>query len=96
VLCGSDQIARGAIDALREAGRDVPGDVAVIGHDNWEILATGARPELTSVDMNLEELGRLAARRLAEAIDGHGRHGRGGVETIGCRVVPRGSTAPVG
>ncbi|WP_448058414.1 LacI family DNA-binding transcriptional regulator [Cellulomonas hominis] len=92
ILCGSDQIARGVLDALREGGRDVPSDVAVMGHDNWEILATGARPELTSVDMNLEELGRRAAHRLFEAIEGRAEPG---IETIASRVVPRSSTAPV-
>jgi LacI family transcriptional regulator len=57
------------------------------------VLATGARPQLTSVDMNLEELGRAAARALFEAIDDE--HGRG-VHTVQCRVVVRGSTASAG
>ena len=90
ILCGSDQIARGCLDALREAGREVPRDVAVMGHDNWEILASNARPPLTSVDMNLEELGRRAAARLFEAMEGTPAHG---VETIACRLALRSSTA---
>ncbi|HLU28895.1 MAG TPA: LacI family DNA-binding transcriptional regulator, partial [Glycomyces sp.] len=52
IVCGSDQIARGVLDTLRDLGRDVPRDVAVVSFDNWEILATGARPQLTSVDMS--------------------------------------------
>jgi LacI family transcriptional regulator len=92
MICGSDQIARGAMDALREIDRDIPDDVAVIGHDNWEILATNARPTLTSIDMNLQELGRRAAARLFEAIDGHPSHG---IEKLSCRLVPRGSTTPI-
>ena len=60
MFCGNDQIARGAIDALRERGIAVPGDVAVVGFDNWDVMATAARPPLTSVDMNLEQLGREA------------------------------------
>jgi LacI family transcriptional regulator len=35
VLCGSDQIARGLLDGLREAGRKVPNDIGVLGFDNW-------------------------------------------------------------
>lgn len=89
ILCGNDQIGRGAIDALRELGRRVPDDVAVMGHDNWKILATGSRPPLTSVDMNLEELGRRAALRLSEAMDGRVT---AGTEKVACRVVVRGST----
>ncbi|THV22863.1 LacI family DNA-binding transcriptional regulator [Glycomyces paridis] len=91
VLCGSDQVARGVLDTLRERGRRVPEDVAVMGFDNWEVMTTGARPRLTSVDMNLEELGRAAARTLFEALDAD--HAKG-TRTVQCRVVVRGSTAP--
>ncbi|QHT58375.1 LacI family transcriptional regulator [Cellulomonas sp. H30R-01] len=91
IISGSDQIARGVLDALREAGRRVPEDVAVTGHDNWEILALNARPQLTSIDMNLEELGRRAAALLFDAIEGNPHHG---TEVIPSRLVPRGSTGP--
>ena len=90
IVAGSDQIARGVIDALRDLGRRVPDDVAVIGYDNWQVLATNSRPELTSIDNNLEELGRLAARRLFDAIDG--RTLEGGTERLPVRLVIRGST----
>ena len=91
-FCASDQIARGALEALRELGRDVPRDVSVIGFDNWEVLATNARPELTSIDMNLEKIGAVAAQHLFKAIEG--KHG-GGTQALPCRVVTRESTAPV-
>ena len=58
LFCGNDQIARGAIDALRERAIAVPDSVAVVGFDNWEIVAAATRPSLTSVDMNLVDLGR--------------------------------------
>jgi LacI family transcriptional regulator len=70
VICGSDQIARGAADALREAGRRVPADVALTGFDNWDVMTLASRPPLTSVDMDLEGLGRAAASLLLDAIDG--------------------------
>lgn len=31
ILCGSDQIARGVLDALRDMGKNVPADIAVVG-----------------------------------------------------------------
>lgn len=93
IFAGSDQIARGVLDALHEAGKDVPRDIAVIGYDNWEVLALNARPELTSIDINLERLGRLAAQRLSAAIAGEPHHG---VEVVPCRLVARASTAPIG
>ena len=80
------------LDALHEAGRDVPTDVAVIGFDSWEVLAAGARPPLSSVDINPEQLGRVAAKRLLAAIDGSLSSG---TEVLPCRVVPRGSTTPL-
>jgi LacI family transcriptional regulator len=90
ILCGSDQIARGVMDALRDRGARVPDDVAVMGFDNWDPMVSGARPGLTSVDMNFETLGRRAAQALSEAIGGTPRHG---VETTPCRVMVRGSTS---
>ncbi len=93
IFCGSDHVARGVLDAVRERGRDVPRDVAVMGFDNWEILSVDARPPLTSVDMNLEEMGRAAARALFAALDGSPRSG---LEALPCRIVIRGSTAPLG
>jgi LacI family transcriptional regulator len=91
IVAGSDQIARGILDALHDRQIGIPEDIAVIGFDNWAVLATNSRPQLTSVDLRLEELGRLAAQRLFEAMDGDVRHG---IETLQCRVVTRGSTTP--
>lgn len=69
VVCGSDQIAAGFVEAVRERGRRVPDDIAVVGYDNWEVLSTETRPPLTTSDMNLEVLGRTAAQHLFAAID---------------------------
>ncbi|GGH27833.1 LacI family transcriptional regulator [Alsobacter metallidurans] len=69
VFCGNDQIARGVIDALRERGVDVPRDVSVVGFDNWEIVAKETRPPLTTIDMNLKELGRQAGLALVRMVN---------------------------
>jgi len=90
IVCGSDQIARGVLDTLRDLGRDVPTDVAVIGFDNWEILSTNSRPELTTIDANLQQLGRAAAQRIFGALDK--APASGGVEHLPVRLVIRGST----
>jgi LacI family transcriptional regulator len=77
IYCGSDLIARGVTEALTEAGVSVPDDVAVVGTDNWALIARAARPPLTTVDMRLSEVGRRAAHFLIAAIDGQrisGRH----------------------
>lgn len=90
VFCGSDQIARGVAEALRTHGRRVPQDVALVGFDNWDVMTDACQPPLTSIDMNLEGLGRTAAEMLLAAIDGShapGHHVRP------CHLVVRASTA---
>ena len=89
IFCGSDQIARGVADTLRAAGRTIPGDVALVGFDNWEPMALGAQPPLTSVDMRLEEVGRVAAGLLLAAIAGEPAHG---TRTVPSRLVVRESS----
>jgi LacI family transcriptional regulator len=89
IFCGSDQIARGVADTLRAAGRAIPDDVALVGYDNWEPMALGAQPPLTSIDMRLEEVGRVAAGLLLAAIAGEPAHG---TRTVPCRLVVRQSS----
>ena len=89
VFCGSDQIARGVADTLRAAGRAIPDDVALVGYDNWEPMALGAQPPLTSIDMCLEEVGRVAAGLLLAAIAGEPACG---TRTVPCRLVVRRSS----
>src|SRR3984957_8584562 len=88
LFCGNDQIARGAVDALREMGLAVPDDVAVVGFDNWGVMAEAARPALTSVDMNLEALGREAGASLMEMMGGRALKG---VRRLPCSLVVRDS-----
>jgi LacI family transcriptional regulator, galactose operon repressor len=90
IFCGSDQIARGVADGLREAGRRVPEEVGIVGVDNWEVMAEGCRPPLTTVDLNLTELGHAAATKLLRAIEGHPLER--GVQLMPCRLVTRRST----
>jgi LacI family transcriptional regulator len=91
VFCGNDQIARGVTDALRERGVTVPNQVAVVGFDNWDVMALAARPPLTSVDMNLRKLGQLAGERLMAMIAGERLKG---VERLPCSLVVRQSSDP--
>lgn len=92
VVCQNDQLARGCIDALKERGISIPTDVAVIGHDNWEVLTQSSRPTLTSIDNECEQIGRIAAHNLMDAINGNPHHG---VDFVSCRLIQRGSTVPL-
>ncbi|MFE2424947.1 LacI family DNA-binding transcriptional regulator [Streptomyces hokutonensis] len=88
-FCGNDQIARGVADALRENGLDVPGQVAVVGYDNWDVMALASRPPLTTIDTDLSEVGRRAALLLLDAI---GSKVAPGLHRVPCRLVVREST----
>lgn len=90
IICGSDQIAAGVIEAARQAGRRVPEDLAIAGYDNWAIFALETDPPLTTVDMNLEALGAAAVRDLFGVIDGVPVGG--GVRLHDCTLVVREST----
>ena len=92
IFCGSDQIARGVLDALREAGRQVPQQAGVIGVDNWVVMAEGARPSLSTIDLNLSQLGHAAADVLLSAFGG--KPLPAGAITLPCRLVARASTEP--
>lgn len=89
IFCGNDNIARGVCEALRDRGVRIPEDIAVIGFDNWEVITSSARPPLSSIDMDLEEVGRTAARALFAAINGEPDTG---VHRLPCRLVMREST----
>jgi LacI family transcriptional regulator len=89
IFAGSDQIARGVLDTARDYDKRVPDDVSIVGYDNWEVLSAGSRPGLTTVDSDLEQLGRRAAQHIFEAIDGAET---AGVHTLPVKLVIRGST----
>ncbi|MBY8871246.1 LacI family transcriptional regulator [Micromonospora sp. PLK6-60] len=69
VFAASDLMAFGALRTLRELGRRVPEDVAVVGFDDAAI-APQADPPLTTVFQPVEEMGRQMARLLMARIRG--------------------------
>jgi DNA-binding LacI/PurR family transcriptional regulator len=68
ILAGNDDLALGVLRAAREAGRDVPGDLSVIGFDDAPQSAYLA-PALTSVRMDFEGLGRAGFGLLHNLLD---------------------------
>ena len=72
LFVASDLMALGAVGALREAGRRVPEDVAVVGFDD-SAAATMADPPLTTVRQPFERLAAEAVKRVNELIVGEGQ-----------------------
>ncbi|MEU9100995.1 LacI family DNA-binding transcriptional regulator [Streptomyces sp. NPDC048361] len=69
VFAANDLMAQGACQLLRERGRRVPDDIAVIGFDDSAIAMT-CRPPLTTVRQPVEAMAAEMARLLDEHIRG--------------------------
>jgi LacI family transcriptional regulator len=63
IFAASDDLAIGALEAVRAIGRSVPDDVAIVGFDDIP-LAQDMTPPLTTVRIPLVEIGRRAAELL--------------------------------
>ena len=68
IVYGGDDIAMGGLHALKEQGKQIPDDVAVIGYYDHGI-ARFTDPSLTSVQVDLQRISRLAAHRLHMLLD---------------------------
>lgn len=64
VFCHNDRVAMGLYDGLRERGRRIPDDIAVIGFDNQDVIAAHLRPPLSTVALPHYELGAAGVRVL--------------------------------
>lgn len=67
VFCADDVIAVGALRRLRELGKRVPDDIAVVGMDDID-LGKVSSPTLTTVSLLAGERGRVAAELLFERL----------------------------
>jgi len=92
VFACNDILAISAIQAAREVGKSVPGELSVVGFDNT-IIATIVDPPLTTIAQPIQEIGERSVDLLIEQIQTK--------ENLRQRVilmpdlVVRGSTAPV-
>lgn len=86
VFAMNDLMALGALRQLRVSGKDVPGDVAVIGFD--DLLAESSSPALSTMAQDVQGFGVAMASLLLEQLAGGApRH-----EVIPVTLVPREST----
>jgi DNA-binding LacI/PurR family transcriptional regulator len=88
ILATSDVLAKGAIEAIRERGLDVPRDISVSGFDDIPEAAQ-ADPPLTTVRQPLREKGRLAAQMLLDGWEGEPPR-----QLLPLELVVRASTGP--
>ncbi|MDL2078021.1 LacI family DNA-binding transcriptional regulator [Streptomyces sp. GXMU-J15] len=91
VFAASDQMALGAIEALRRRGLRVPEDISVVGFDDLPEVRWSA-PPLTTVRQPLADMGKLAVRTVLRLAGGE-QPDSPRVE-LGTELVVRSSTAP--
>ncbi len=94
IFCANDLMALGALEALKQLGKRVPEDVALIGYDDQEI-SRHTHPPLTTMVLPNYEMGRAAVEALlalAAAPDEAGRARRQLVK-IDCPLVERDTVA---
>ncbi len=69
VFCMCDAIALGALLAIRRSGRDVPGDISVVGYDDLP-FAKYTSPPLTTIHRPVFDMGGLAALCVIDQAEG--------------------------
>ena len=88
LFCGTDRMAMGAYDYLKESGRKIPQDVAVVGFDNQLLIATQVRPPLTTIALPHYEMGKHAVQLALS----HADRAAAQQITLPCHLVTRKST----
>ncbi|MCM8710091.1 LacI family transcriptional regulator [Clostridium sp. SYSU_GA19001] len=68
VFACNDLMAMGVINACSKLGIKVPEDLSVVGFDNT-LISKLAHPKLTTVDLNMKEIGHRAALELIDIIE---------------------------
>ncbi len=91
IFCANDLLAAGAVSALLRAGKSVPEDCSVVGFDNTRITAR-YKPGLTTMAVDLVELGKHGAWRLLERMENPNTASL--TMYVGCRLIERESTCP--
>ena len=69
IFCMNDEMAIGAIQGLKTAGIDVPGDMSIAGFDDID-FAKHCDPTLTTIKQPAEEIGKMACDMLIDLIEG--------------------------
>jgi LacI family transcriptional regulator len=67
LVCANDEMAIGAIRAIKEKGLDVPEDLAVVGFDDINV-AKYFNPSLTTIRVERKQWGEIAANTIMKMI----------------------------
>lgn len=88
VFCYNDRAAMGLYEAAKELGLSIPGDLAVVGFDDQEVIAAHLRPKLTTIALPHYEIGVRGVRALLAGIE---TASQPHIEKVECPAVIRNS-----
>ena len=91
VFAEYDELAIGALWALRRSGLDVPGDVSIIGVDDHEMAPM---LDLTTVAQSVTAQGAIAAQLLLQVLQNEAGDSASEPVVLPTRLVLRGTTSP--
>jgi len=86
IVCANDELGAGAILGLRELGRQVPGEVSIIGFDDRSFAAHLPIP-LSTIALPLYEMGQRAAEEVFRGLAGEEL--RSEIVRVPCKLVVR-------
>jgi LacI family transcriptional regulator len=87
VFAANDMMAVGCLYAFKEAGLNVPQDIALVGFDDIPI-ARYISPPLTTVRVRIVDLGRSALEQLATLLENPDQPSAS-AQTLGCEIITR-------
>jgi LacI family transcriptional regulator len=90
IFCANDELAIGALEAIKELSLRVPDDVSLVGYDDRQ-EAVHKRPPLTTVALPFYEMGKLALNLLLAEI--RGEKVEAGIHYVQCPLIERSSAA---
>ncbi|WP_374577843.1 LacI family DNA-binding transcriptional regulator [Phenylobacterium sp.] len=92
IFCFSDEMAMGALEAIRRRGLRCPQDVSLVGFDDIR-FAQYLDPQLTTVSQPMDQIGHEVVRLLLDILSGRAS----GLQhvTLPHKLVVRASTGPV-
>lgn len=69
IFCVSDAPAFGALSVLKSAGKDVPGDIGIVGFGNFEV-SRFSTPTISTVQVDPKRIGKATGRLIADLLGG--------------------------
>jgi DNA-binding LacI/PurR family transcriptional regulator len=93
IVCSTDVVAIGALQAAQRRGLRVPEDLSIVGFDDT-LVATVSAPALTTVKQPVDEMIRTAVAILFQSLDGAGVPADQQHAVVEPSLIVRGSTGP--